>query len=143
MGAAVAACSTFAKTLELPGLWRRRLCQVSLEPRVRAKLARELTTRELRGLYIDAVIDVIWDVTVSMCTYRNGNGQMEVISESQQEMVCVPAWACSANYLQFCIVRAAGRQEQYFNQSRDLRRVRRGKNGNFDPVIRQHVFRRV
>ena len=67
------ACSTFSKTLELPGLWRRRLAQVSLDPWTHATLDRELVTRELRRLYVDAVSDVRY-VTVSTCAFRAETG---------------------------------------------------------------------
>ena len=56
----MAACSTFANTIELPGLWRRRLGQIHLDSSTRAMLDRELVTRELRRLYIEAATQLHW-----------------------------------------------------------------------------------
>lgn len=84
MGAAAAACSTFSKTLELPGLWRRRLAQLGLNPSIHAKLDRELDTRELRRLYVDVVTDLRWDITVSTCDFRTETDcRMRKIDERQ------------------------------------------------------------
>ena len=75
MGAAVAACSTFAKTLELPGLWRRRLAQERLSPSVLAKVEGEDVARELRRVYVGSVTELQWDVKVRMSSrHRLCNG---------------------------------------------------------------------
>ena len=69
------ASSTFAKTLEFPGLWRRRLAQVRLSAStlaklegedMLAKLEGEDVAHELRRLYVDSVTELQWDVKVRM-----------------------------------------------------------------------------
>lgn len=79
MGAAVAACSTFTKTLELPGLWRRRLAHVHLSPTTLAKVEGEDVARELRRLYVDAVTGLQWDVKPGDLSLKREKTRVKVL----------------------------------------------------------------